>query len=229
MGRAIVKALILSVMIHVYLMPGMAANPSIFDHLKLPAELYTLHPLTWKIPDPGESLASYAKKMLLEVKHENPVLIGVSFGGVLVQEMAKYVRYKKLIIISSVKTKAELPRRMRFSKALGLYRIAPVGLVRHVNLLSEYAVTDTLKHKAELYQKYLSITDPVYLHWALEQMLCWEQSTYAEDLIHIHGTADPVFPFKYIKNCIPVKGGTHAMIISRCKWFSKHLPKLIGD
>ncbi len=222
-----VKALILKLMIHVYLMPGMAANPSIFDHIKLPAERFRLHPLTWKIPEVDESLATYAKRMLEEVKHNNPVLIGVSFGGVLVQEMAKYVDYKKLIIISSVKTKAELPRRMRFSKILGLYRIAPVGLVKHVNLLSDYAVTETLKHKAELYQKYLSITDPVYLHWALENMICWDQIEYAKDLIHIHGTADPVFPFKYIKDCIPVKGGTHAMIISRCKWFSKNLPRLI--
>ncbi len=224
-----VKALILSIMIHVYLVPGMAANPSIFDHIKLPSDRFSLHPLAWKIPQPNESMSSYAKRMLEEVTHENPVLIGVSFGGVVVQEMAKNVNYKKLIIISSVKTKAELPRSMRFSKALGLYRIAPVGLVRHVNLLSEYAVTETLKHKAELYQKYLSITDPVYLHWALEHMLCWDQTTYAKDLIHIHGTADPVFPFKYIKDCIPVKGGTHAMIISRCKWFSKNLPKIIGD
>lgn len=222
-----VKALILSFMIHVYLVPGMAANPSIFDHIKLPADCFSLHPLTWKIPDVDESMSSYAKRMLKEVKHDNPVLVGVSFGGVVVQEMAKYVKYKKLIIISSVKTKTELPRRMLFSKALGLYRIAPVGLVKHVNLLSTYAITDNLKHKAELYQKYLSITDPVYLHWALEKMLCWDQTEYAEDLIHIHGTADPVFPFRYIKDCIPVKGGTHAMIISRCKWFSKNLPKII--
>ncbi len=216
-------------MIHIYMVPGMAANPSIFDHIKLPKERFTLHPLSWKIPEPSESLTSYAARMLEDVKHKYPVLIGVSFGGVVAQEMAKLVSYRKLIIISSVKTKSELPRRMRFSKALGLYRIAPVGLVRHVNLLSDYAVTESLKHKAELYQKYLSVTDPVYLHWALERMLCWDQTIYADDLIHIHGTADPVFPYKYIKDCIPVKGGTHAMIITRCKWFSKNLPKIIGD
>lgn len=216
-------------MTHIYLMPGMAANPSIFEYFKLPEEEYTLHPLTWKIPDITDSLEEYAKKMLLEIKEENPVLIGVSFGGVVVQEMAKYIPYKKLIIISSVKSKAELPRRMRFSRALGLYNLAPVSLVRNIDTLANYAIGDKLKHKVALYQKYLSITDPVYLTWALEQMVCWDQTNYLKDLIHIHGTADPVFPYKYIDKCIPVKGGTHAMVISKCKWFNKNLPKIIEN
>ena len=216
-------------MTHIYLMPGMAANPSIFEYFKLPEEEYTLHPLTWKIPDITDSLEEYAKKMLLEIKEENPVLIGVSFGGVVVQEMAKYIPYKKLIIISSVKSKAELPRRMRFSRALGLYNLAPVSLVRNIDTLANYAIGDKLKHKVALYQKYLSITDPVYLTWALEQMVCWDQTNYFKDLIHIHGTADPVFPYKYIDKCIPVKGGTHAMVISKCKWFNKNLPKIIEN
>ena len=208
-------------------MPGMAANPSIFNHIKLPEGDFTLHPLTWKIPLSQESLTDYAKRMLVEVTEENPVLLGVSFGGVVVQEMAKLIDYQKLIIVSSIKTVKELPRRMRFSKALKLYRLAPVSLVKHVDLVADYAVGDELKHKAELYKKYLSITDPVYLSWALENMLCWDQTEYAQDLIHIHGTADTVFPIKYIDDCIPVEGGTHAMIISKCRWFNAHLPELI--
>ncbi|HBO29591.1 MAG TPA: alpha/beta hydrolase, partial [Leeuwenhoekiella sp.] len=162
-------------MIHVYLMPGMAANPSIFEHIKLPEKNYTLHALSWKIPQPSETLEHYAKRMLEEVKEGNPVLLGVSFGGVLVQEMAKFIKYRKLIIVSSVKSKLELPKRMRFCRALGLYRIAPVSLARNVDTLANYAIGDRFKHKVELYQKYLSITDPVYLTWALEQMLCWDQ------------------------------------------------------
>ncbi|MFD2827790.1 alpha/beta hydrolase [Leeuwenhoekiella polynyae] len=216
-------------MIHVYLMPGMAANPSIFEHIKLPEEKFVLHPLSWKIPETAESLSDYAKRMLEEVTEKNPVLLGVSFGGVVVQEMAKQIEFRKLIIVSSVKSKSELPKRMRFSAALGLYRLAPVSLARNIDTLANYAVGDRFKHKVALYQKYLSITDPVYLNWALEQMLCWDQITYDNRLVHIHGTSDPVFPYRYINNCIPVPGGTHAMIITKCKWFNKNLPKIIEN
>ena len=216
-------------MIHVYLMPGMAANPSIFEHIKLPEEKFVLHPLSWKIPETAESLSDYAKRMLEEVTEKNPVLLGVSFGGVVVQEMAKQIEFRKLIIVSSVKSKSELPKRMRFSAALGLYRLAPVSLARNIDTLANYAVGDRFEHKVALYQKYLSITDPVYLNWALEQMLCWDQITYDNRLVHIHGTSDPVFPYRYINNCIPVPGGTHAMIITKCKWFNKNLPKIIEN
>jgi thioesterase domain-containing protein len=37
-----------------------------------------------------ESLDEYAKRIAEKIKLENPVLIGVSFGGILVQEMAKH-------------------------------------------------------------------------------------------------------------------------------------------
>ena len=86
--------------LHVYLMPGMAANPSIFEYIKLPEELFETHLLSWKIPIPKESLASYAARMLEEVKYENFALVGVSFGGILVQEMSKIKKPKRLIIIS---------------------------------------------------------------------------------------------------------------------------------
>ena len=90
-------------LIHVYFMPGMAANSSIFEFIKLPEDRFKMHFLEWIIPKKEESLKSYALRMNKYVKHENVVLIGVSFGGVIVQEMAKSLNLKRLIIISSVK------------------------------------------------------------------------------------------------------------------------------
>jgi esterase/lipase len=36
-----------------------------------------------------------------------PVLVGVSFGGILVQEIATHIKARKVIIISSVRSNAE--------------------------------------------------------------------------------------------------------------------------
>lgn len=46
--------------------------------------------LSWVLPKQNETLVDYAKRMAKKVKHDNAVLIGVSFGGVLVQEMASF-------------------------------------------------------------------------------------------------------------------------------------------
>lgn len=222
------KPYIDNVKIPVYVMPGMAASPEIFGSLSLP-ERFELYPLRWKIPESGENLVNYAKRMLADVHHENPVLIGVSFGGIIVQEMANIISVRKLIIISSVKTKFELPRRMRVSRNLGLYNIAPVNLVKSIKKWSKYAFTDKLEHRIALYEKYLSVDDPHYLKWAIKQMLCWDQKEALVGIVHIHGDADPVFPHKYINDCVTISGGTHIMIIIKCKWFNENLPEIIEN
>ena len=82
---------------HIYLMPGLAANPLIFEYIKLPEEKYKIHWLEWQIPEKTETLQDYAKRMCKFIEHDNIVLLGVSFGGILVQEMSKYIKLKRLL------------------------------------------------------------------------------------------------------------------------------------
>lgn len=213
--------------IHVYLMPGMAANPSIFENIRLPGERFEIHWLEWMIPFPKETLQEYAKRMSEKVAHDNAVLLGVSFGGILVQEMSAFLNLRKLIIASSVKTKYELPRRMKIARITGMYKLAPTRLAQNVDALAKYTFGKTVKRRVELYKKYLSVNDKSYLDWALEQVVCWEREIPDDEVIHIHGEKDMVFPIRYIDNCITVKNGTHIMIINKYKWFNENLPKLI--
>lgn len=214
---------------HVYLVPGLAADISIFEYIRLPEAEFVVHTIPWKLPNKKESLAEYAKRMCEEVKHDYCVLIGVSFGGVMVQEMSKYLNLKKLIIISSVKSKHELPSRMKLVRRTKAYKLFPTSLVSKVDNWEKLAFGDFAKKRAALYQKYLAVRDKTYLDWAIEKMVCWDQEKAPEGLIHIHGDKDIVFPIANIKNCITVKGGTHIMIVNRAKWFSDQLPKIIKE
>ncbi|MGB6269945.1 MAG: alpha/beta hydrolase [Olleya sp.] len=214
--------------IPIYFMPGMAANPTIFEHIKLPENQFEIHWLEWKLPKKNETLSSYAKRMCQDIKHENPVLLGVSFGGILVQEMSKHIPFRKLIIVSSVKTKHELPKRMKLLKATKAYKILPTQLLSNIDLLAKYAFGNTITKRVELYKKYLSVSDKNYLDWAIEQVVCWQQEQPIKNIIHIHGDNDMVFPFSNLKKCIIIKGGTHIMIINKYKWFNENLPKLIA-
>lgn len=215
--------------IPVYFMPGLAASPSIFERIELPKETFEMHLLEWFLPNKNETLQSYAKRMAEKVKHENAVLVGVSFGGVLVQEMAQFLNLKKLIIVSSVKCNAELPRRLKFAKTTKAYKLLPTGLMQDVELLTKLAFGDVLKKKLKLYEQYLHRREKEYLDWAIEQMVCWERVEVDAKVIHIQGDADEVFPVKNIKKFINVKGGTHLMILNRYKWFNQNLPKIILD
>lgn len=216
-------------MTHVYFMPGMAANPSIFENIKLPEDQYTMHYLEWLIPIKNESLKDYAKRLILGIKHESPILVGVSFGGVIVQEIAKIIEVKKIVIISSVKTRYELPRRMILAKYTGLHRLIPTSLVYKLDVIAKYAYGDSVVKRLDLYEKYLSVRDKYYLDWAIDKIIKWDQQQALPNTVHIHGEMDKVFPFVYIKQCVAIKGGTHVMIINKFKWFNEHLPRLFEE
>jgi pimeloyl-ACP methyl ester carboxylesterase len=214
--------------IPVYFMPGLAASPAIFENIKLPQDTFDCFYLEWLLPIKNESLKNYVIRLAEHIKHDNPVLIGVSFGGVIVQELAKVLKVRKVIIISSVRCNTEFPRRMRFAKSVHAYRFFPTGLINRVSWFAKIAKGDNMIAKRlVLYDKFLSVRDKKYLDWALKSIILWDRAEPDADVIHIHGDADEVFPPQYLKDFIPVKGGKHIMIINKAKWFNENLPKLI--
>jgi len=213
--------------IPVYLMPGLAASSSIFERIVLPGNVFEIVLLEWEIPLDNETLTEYAKRIAEKIIHPNPVLIGVSFGGILVQEMAKFIDARKVIIISSAKSNLEFPRRMKVAKTTKAYKLIPTNLLANVESLAKFSFGAKINQRLKLYEKFLRVRDKRYLDWAIEQVILWERTSVDENVIHIHGDADDVFPIKYIQNCIVVKGGTHVMILSKYKWLNENLPKII--
>ncbi|MEI7508038.1 MAG: alpha/beta hydrolase [Flavobacterium sp.] len=213
--------------IPVYFMPGLAASTSIFERINLPVDKFEIHLLEWFMPEKEETIQSYAKRMAEKVQHDHVVLIGVSFGGILVQEMAEYLTVRKIIIISSVKSNKELPRRMKIARDTKAYKLLPTGLLQDVEKLIKYAFGDIMKQRLKLYEQFLFMRNKEYLDWAIEQVVCWERVIIDPNVIHIHGDTDEVFLVKNIKDFIKVKGGTHIMILNRFRWFNDHLPKII--
>ena len=209
------------------MMPGLAASSNIFERIVLPDAIFEIVLLEWEIPLDKETLAEYAKRISKKIIHPNPVLIGVSFGGILVQEISKCINTRKVIIISSVKSNLEFPRRMKVAKTTKAYKLIPTNLLANVESLSKFSFGTTINKRLKLYEKFLRVRDKLYLDWAVEQIILWDRTIVDENVIHIHGDEDDVFPIKYIQNCIVVKGGTHVMILSKYKWFNENLPKLI--
>jgi pimeloyl-ACP methyl ester carboxylesterase len=214
--------------IPVYFMPGLAASPAIFERIQLPADTFDMHFLEWEIPKKKETLSAYAQRMAERVPKDGAVLIGVSFGGVMVQEMAQFLNLKKLIIISSVKSNVELPKRMKVTKFTKAYKLIPISLIQHIELLNKFSFGGGfIQKRLKLYEKFLSVRDRAYLEWAIEQVIVWDRTAIDPNVVHIHGDADEVFPVRNITNCIKVHGGTHIMILTKYKWLNENLPKII--
>ena len=203
-------------------MPGLAASPKVFENLEFDLNRYTLHYLKWIAPQNSEEdIGSYACHLSAQIKEKDPILIGVSFGGIIVQELASYVHPKKVIIISSVKHHDELPKRFKLAKLTKIYKVFPTKVIEYFEDYLGFFIGTGLKKRADLYKKYLSVRSKEYLQWSIASIVNWQQTAPIKNIIHIHGTNDAIFPIKNIQNTIKVKGGTHIMILTKAKKISK--------
>ncbi len=211
----------------VYMMPGMAANPKIFEYIKLP-ETYEIYYLHWIMPLADENLSRYTTRLLQQIKHENPILIGVSFGGIIIQEMAKQIPVRQLVLISTIKHHEEFSPFLKKSYQYYLYKLFPSKLMQYIDQFEKYSISKNFTRKMRLYKTYMDFNEPQYLNWAIAQVLQWKQTQKLSNFVHIVGEKDKVFPEKYIHQPkIVVPKGRHDMIIFKSGWFNKYLPALL--
>lgn len=213
----------------VYFVPGLAAGKEIFRNIKLPEDRYAIHIIEWIIPFKNETIQDYAARMAAFVTQPNAILVGVSFGGVVAQEMSNFLTLKKLIIISSVKTKFELPNRLKFARKTRAYKLIPTRIVLSSGDLTKYAVGPRSRKRLGMYNQYLHVRNKKYLDWAIKNMVLWDCKTAREYVYHLHGNADVVFPIEKIKDAYICDGGTHIMILNKASWIIKMLIEIVEE
>ena len=214
---------------HVYFIPGLAAGKEIFKNISLPTSNFETHIIEWLIPEKNEPIRDYARRMAQFVTEPEAVLIGVSFGGVVAQEMSLFLKLKNLIIISSVKSRSELPSRFRLAQKTLAYKLVPTSLVLSANDLTKFALGPKTEKRLKLYQQYLHVRDKDYLDWAIENMVSWDRNEMIKGVIHLHGDKDIVFPIKNIKDCHLIEGGTHIMLLNKGRVISQKLIEIIEN
>jgi hypothetical protein len=200
---------------NVYFISGMCYNCSVFDKIKLPKGFAKKY-IEWHIPRIGESLDEYAHTMAQTIDTSRPfILAGYSFGAVIMQEMNKFLTPIKSIIISSFKSEAEIPTLFKAVRRSNLTEYVPMTVYSSTEFITE-TFNRLIYHMptSELAQ-YMTVTDPVYVKWAVKQITEWTPSAPAGHLYHIHGTIDQIFPFEHIHNAFPVEGGDHLMVLKK--------------
>ena len=65
------------------------------------------------------------------------------------------------------------------------------------------------------------------MSWAIKELIEWDQVDPIDNVLHIHGTKDMIFPSMYLENYVPLPKGDHAMILKRAEWINEFLNKNI--
>jgi pimeloyl-ACP methyl ester carboxylesterase len=202
-----------------YCISGLGADERVFS--KLHIDGYELKPVRWIQPLPAEQLTCYAQRLLEQVDEKEPVILGLSFGGMMAIEIAKLKTVSRIILISSIKTSSELPAWMSVAGKTNAYNLLPsrqmssIKAFKALRPIQNYFLGAKSEEEKRIANEFRDNVDPVYLKWAIAQVLKWKNDSIPANLVHIHGSNDHIFPVKKIKDAHIVEGGGHFMVMDK--------------
>ena len=205
-----------------FFISGLGADHRAFDRIELDG--YEMNHLKWVIPERGETLETYARKLSGPVQDaENPIVIGLSLGGMITAEMSTFIPHMRGILISSIKHPSERPFTLKLGKVLPLQGLIPGGMLKA--FAPAWPVTQPRTPKEDIKHMMAMFHDQNsrFLYWASLAAPRWHPKGDLSRLSHIHGTADRLFPFRKIIDPIPIKGGSHMMVYTKGKEVSAAL------
>lgn len=211
---------------NIYCISGLGADENVFQNLDLSFAKPVF--IQWIEPAPNDTLATYALRLRKQfIQEENPLILGLSLGGMLAVEMAKAMPSARVVIISSAKTSKEIPFYWKMFRHLPVYQFLPAWSFKNTAGIQQYFLSvNSLEMK-----QYLVVArkkaDARFCRWALGAIFKWDNLNAPSNIIHIHGTGDKLLPFKYVKADIPIKNAGHLMVMENAGEISWQLRRIL--
>ena len=212
----------------VYLIPGLGADSRMFKYQDNLGENFI--PMDWIPHERSDTMASYAKRFSEQIDTSEPFsILGVSMGGILAIELNKILKPEKVVLISSIKNKYERPWTSKVAKALNLYPLISGFAFKAIAYWTVSVFGLMIKEHSDLFKVMLKEADSSFMRWALIQVIVWDSTEEFDNVVHIHGDKDVVFPMKSFDNMIRIRRGNHFMIANRYEEVNAHVLEALGQ
>jgi len=208
----------------IYLIPGLGYDCRIFERLDL--NEFDVTEINWIEPKINEKIHQYAQRIFPKVINptEKIILIGHSLGGVLSQEIASINQIEKIILISSIQSRKEIPLNFKLIKPLRLSKIFTKELsLKTFKYWGKSHGFETDREKY-LFKSMVGKQTNFYLQWALRELSSWQETTisFLTEIIHIHGKNDKTLPYKLIKHPdFTIENGSHICVLKKAEEISE--------
>jgi pimeloyl-ACP methyl ester carboxylesterase len=202
------------------LLPGLGADHRLLQPQREAFPQLIVPP--WIPPRKNESLPQYAARMAETVapSRDAPLVLGgVSFGGMLACEMARWLKPDAVVLIASCRTRKGL--RPICAPGRWLLPLIPVQAWSVAKLLSGPVMR--LKHrrsaaKRNLLTSMFKESDSTFMHWTLQAILNWEPTPLAGvPVLQIHGRRDALIPARRVDADAWIPDGGHLINVTHAK------------
>ncbi|WP_242926991.1 alpha/beta hydrolase [Pontibacter vulgaris] len=211
----------------VYFISGLGADERMFQflHIKCKNRVF----VRWIQPEKNEPLQKYARRLAEQITEPDPILVGMSFGGIVAIELSRFLHPRQTILISSMASSKHLPWYYHVMGGLQLHQIIPVSLMKRFHFVAPMLFGAATEAEKVLLKEVIMETEPHFLRWAIGQLLNWHQPDHYEHVTMIHGTSDHILPLREHPNIIKIKNAGHMMVLSHASEISAILDDIIGD
>jgi pimeloyl-ACP methyl ester carboxylesterase len=193
----------------ILLLTGMTPDARIFERLS--PLLPTAYVVPWISPAPHERIQDYACRLADSLSVRGGVVVsGVSFGGIIAQELAIRLNAKACVLISSVRGVRQLPP---WFQILRPFAIGPVEAVLSAVGTAAYSCPARLRTHSTARLTKLAGEAGAWHRWATASALRWVPSRELEKLriVQIHGDRDTTFPMRYVNPDVVIANGGHVL------------------
>ena len=159
---------------NIYCISGLGADERIFRKLQIKDA--RLQHLPWVTFNEHDEMGCYAQKMAAQIPEKNPIILGLSFGGMLATEIARQIPVRQVFVISSAKGRHELPDVSGALKFLIRHDLIPYGLFKKPNKVLFSRFGAETEEEKQMLASIMESTDTDFLGWAFNVILNWQNT-----------------------------------------------------
>ncbi|MES2512713.1 MAG: hypothetical protein V4580_01160 [Bacteroidota bacterium] len=195
----------------IYAIPGLGTTEVLYKNIAIKGVEIIV--LKWPTPEKKDSMQTYARKFLSQINVNQPFcLLGVSFGGMICTELSRIISPKKLFLVSTSKSRNELPWFIRVFKHIPIHKIISEKQHRRMAYESGWLIG----FGKAFIPEYLGMIDSMeedYFKNAINIIVNWDRKGLPDNYVHIHGNSDKLLMYRYVKADHTIEKGSHAMIV----------------
>jgi pimeloyl-ACP methyl ester carboxylesterase len=206
------------------LLPGLNGKPEVWAAQV--AAFPEARVVSWAAPVAGEGLSDYARRLAGLIDPGGPCIVaGVSFGGIVAQEMCRYLDARCCVLVASSRGPQGLPGPVRLARKMG--SVMPESMVDLGFELGWETAGSGLTHVGRKRRR-LSAELAEFQRWAVRELLRWELGGLGEcRVFQIHGDCDREFPDGAREANYVVRGGGHVITVTHAQEVNECLAQVV--
>lgn len=207
----------------IYAIPGLGTTEKLYVNTKIKGvEIIVLN---WPIPDKNDTMETYARKFLSQIDTSVPFcLLGVSFGGMLCTELSKIISPQKTFLISTSKSRKELPWFIKTLNYFPVHKIISEKQHRKMAYQGRWIIGFGKAYIPDFLGMVNGMTEN-YFKYCINIIVSWQSQELPKNSIHIHGDADRLLWYNYVKPDYTISKGSHAMVVFQANEINKIIEK----